>query len=74
MSKKEGDQMQFSIEKRLGKKMNSPNPSYQSMDCVIKWVIRFINSIRNFFICFKMCIMQQRKNSRDEITKMGRKN
>ena len=74
MSKKEGDQMQFSIEKRLGKKNEFTQPIIPVDGFVIKWVIRFINSIRNFFICFKMCIMQQRKNSRDEITKMGRKN
>ena len=32
--------MQFSLRKKTRKKkMNSSNPSYQSMDCVIKWVI-----------------------------------
>ena len=35
MNKKQGHQMQFS--KTRKKKMDSSNPSYQSMDCVIKW-------------------------------------
>ena len=39
--------------------MDTSKPSYQSMDCVIKWGIRLINSIRNFFICLRMFIMQQ---------------
>ena len=38
VNKKQGDQMQFSLEK----------PSYQSMDCVIKWGNRLSNSIRIF--------------------------
>ena len=38
------------------------NRSYQSMDCVIKWGNRFINSTSNLFICLKMFIMQRRKN------------
>ena len=29
--------------------MNSSIPSYQSIDCVVKWGIRFINSFRKFF-------------------------
>ena len=38
MNKKQGDQMQFSLEKKTKKKkMNSSNPPYQAMDCVIKW-------------------------------------
>ena len=42
--------MQFSVgQRRLEKKLDSSNPSYQSMDCVIKWRNRFINSIRFFF-------------------------
>ena len=45
--------MQFSLEKedQRKKKMDSSNPSYQSMDCN-----RFISSIRIFFICLKMFI------------------
>ena len=43
----------FSRKKTRKNKMNSSNPSYQSMDCVIKWVIRLINSIRIFFIFFQ---------------------
>ena len=39
MKKEQGDQMHFSLEKKTRKKkMNSSNSSYQSMDCVIKWV------------------------------------
>ena len=44
----------FSRKKTRKNKMNSSNPSYQSMDCVIKWVIRLINSIRIFFIFFSI--------------------
>ena len=51
--------------------MDSSNRSYQSMDCVIKWGNRFINSIRIFFICLKMFIMQQRKKSWDALKGMG---
>ena len=36
MNKKQGHQMQFSLEKEH-MKMDSSNPSYQSMDCIIKW-------------------------------------
>ena len=55
--------MQFSLEKRLEKKkMDSSNPSYESIDCVVKWGNRFINSTRKVFICAKIFIMQQRKN------------
>ena len=66
--------MKFS--KTRKKKMNSSNPSYQSMRCIIRWRNRFINSIRIFFICFKMFIMQrkQRRNSWDEIKRMGSEN
>ena len=56
MNKKQGDQMQFS--KTRKKKMDSSNPSYQSMHCIMKWRNRFISSIRIFFICFKILIMQ----------------
>ena len=51
----------FSRKKTRKKKMNSSNPSYQLMDSVIKWGIRFINSIKNFFIFLKIFIIQQRK-------------
>ena len=64
-NKKQGDQIKYSFlyrKKTRKKKVNSSNPSSQSMDCVIKWGIQVINSIRNFFICLKMFIMQQ-KNS-----------
>ena len=43
--------------------MNSSNPPCQSMDCVIKWGIRFINSIKQFFVYLKTFIMQQRKRA-----------
>ena len=33
MNKKQGDQMQFSLEKEDQKKMDSSKPSYQSTDC-----------------------------------------
>ena len=50
MSKKQRDQMRFPLEKKTRKKkMDSSNPSYQSMNCVIKWRNRIINSIRIFF-------------------------
>ena len=51
MNKKQGDEMQFSLEKKNNrkKKMDSSNPSYQSMDFVIKWGDRFSNSIGIFF-------------------------
>ena len=35
MNRKQGDQMQFS--KTRKKKMDSSDPTYQYMDCVIKW-------------------------------------
>ena len=40
-NKKQRDQKQFSLEKRLARKkrMKSSNPSHQSMDCVIRWGI-----------------------------------
>ena len=57
--------MQFSLEKEDQKKdMDSSNPPYQSMVCGIKWRNRFISSIRIFFICLKMFIMQQKKQLR----------
>ena len=52
--------MQLSVERRL----DSSNPSYSSMDCVIKWSNRFISSIRTFFIGPKVFIMQERKELR----------
>ena len=53
--------MQLSLEKgdERKNKMDSFNPSYQSMN-----YNRFINSFRIFFICFKMFIMQQKKQLR----------
>ena len=56
--------MQFSLEKRLEKRkwIHLTHHRYQLMDCVIKWNSRFINSIRSFFICLKIFIMQRRKN------------
>ena len=50
----------FCRKKNRKKKMDSSNPSYQSMDCVIKWGNRFIISTSNFFL--KMFIAQWRKN------------
>ena len=51
MNKRQGYEMQFSLRKKTRKKkMDSYNPSYQSMDCVIKWEDRFINSIRIFHL------------------------
>ena len=39
-NKKQGDQMQFFLQKKdQKKKVNSPKPSSQSMDFVIKWGI-----------------------------------
>ena len=51
MNKKQGDQMQFSLERKKTrkKKMDSSNPSYKTMDCVIKLRDRFSNSFKNFF-------------------------
>ena len=43
------------------------------MDCVMKWGNRFINSIRNFFICLKVFSIGEKKAS-DEIKRMGTKN
>ena len=59
MNKKQGDHMQFSLEKRPEKrKLIHPTPdTYQWMDSAIKLGIRSINSIRNFFICLKMFVM-----------------
>ena len=49
MNKRQGDEMQFFLRKKTRKKkMDSSNPSYQSMDCVIKLGGRFINPIRIF--------------------------
>ena len=57
INKKQGDQMQFSLrKKKRKKKMGSSNPLYQSVDCVIKWGNRFINSIRISFICLMKCL------------------
>ena len=49
--------MQFSIKKKMG----SSNPLYQSVDCVIKWGNRFINSIRISFICLMKCLSCNRE-------------
>ena len=57
INKKQGDQMQFSIKKKMG----SSNPLYQSVDCVIKWGNRFINSIRISFICLMKCLSCNRE-------------
>ena len=57
----QGDQMQFSLEKRK-KKMNSSNPSYQLMDCIIKRVLNTSILLESFsFISKCLAIMQQRK-------------
>ena len=49
MDKRQGGEMQFSLRKNTRKKkMDSSNPFYESMDCVIKWGDQFINSIRVF--------------------------
>ena len=54
--------MQFSKEKYQKKEngfmIHLVNPSYQSMDCVIRCGNRFINPTGNFFVCLKMFIMQ----------------
>ena len=65
MNKKQGDQMQFSPENRVKENgfITLVNSSYRWMDSVIKWGNRFISSIRNIFICIKMCIMLQRKKT-----------
>ena len=57
INKKQGDQMQFSIKKKMG----SSNPLCQSVDCVIKWGNRFINSIRISFICLMKCLSCNRE-------------
>ena len=73
INKKQEDQMQLSLEKRLERRkwINhtpcQPITSYQSMDCLIKWVNQFINSTKKFFICLKtfskrLVIMQRRKS------------
>ena len=57
--------MQFSPEKRPEKEnefITLIKSSYYWMDFVIKRGNRFINSTRNFFICLKIFIIQQRKN------------
>ena len=49
MNKRQGGDMGFSLRKSTGKKkMDSSNPFYETMDCVIKWGDQFINSIRVF--------------------------
>ena len=49
------------------------NSSWRLMDCVIKWKNQFINSKINFFIFFKIFIMQQRKNIEAEV-RLDKKN
>ena len=54
----------FSSRRKTRKKnMNSSNPSYQSMVCVIELGVRFINSII-FFICLEIFIVQEKKQLR----------
>ena len=54
INKKQEDQMQFSLEKRLERRkwINhtpcQPITLYQSMDCLIKWGNQFINSTKSF--------------------------
>ena len=64
MNKKQGDQMQFSPEKRLEKKMDSYSCQLivPVIDNVIKWCNQIINFTRNLFIRLKIFIMRQRKN------------
>ena len=65
--------MQFSLEKIL-EKVKWIHPTHHTSRWIMLWGIRFINSIRNFFIFLKMFIMQQRRNSWDEIKVMGYEN
>ena len=59
MNKKQGDQMQFPLEKRLEKENEFIQPIIPvEMDFIMKWGIRFINSVRDFFICLEIFIMQ----------------
>ena len=60
----------FSSKKTRKKKMNSSNPSYQPMVCVVKLGIQFINS-RHFFIYLKIFILQEKTA---EIKRMGCEN
>ena len=46
----------FSRKKTRKKKMISSNPSYQSMDCVIKWGIRFITILLEIFSFVSKCL------------------
>ena len=66
--------MQFSKEKyqknENGSMMLLINPSFQSMDCVIRCGNRFINSTGNFFVCLKMFIMQQREKQLEIIKRI----
>ena len=65
--------MQFFLKKRLEKrKWIHPTHHISRWIVLQKWGNRFNNSIRNFFICLKMFIMQHRKNSQDEIRKKER--
>ena len=43
--------------------MDLSNPSYQSMDCVIKWGDRFISSIRNFSFVSKYLSWNREKTA-----------
>ena len=65
--------MQFSLEKIL-EKVKWIHPTHHTSRWIMLWGIRFINSIRNVFIFLKMFIMQQRRNSWDEIKVMGCEN
>ena len=63
INKKQGDQRQFSQEKRLEKRKRihhscQPIIPVDGLYCVKKYGNRFIDSARNFFICLKMFIIQ----------------
>ena len=54
--------MQFSLEKRLEKKIHSSNPSCQLMDCVIKWVIH-PSMLLEFFSFVSKCLYCNREKT-----------
>ena len=58
--------MQFSLEKRLEKKIWFIQPIISIDGLCYKMGNRSIYSIRIFLICLKMLILQQRKNNWDE--------
>ena len=74
-NKNQRDQMQFSLEKRL-KKRKCIHPTHHTWRWIVLQNGVFDSSIlmEIFFICLKMFIMQQRKNSLDEIKRMSSKN